>query len=235
MKYYCPNRNPHANHLQIIAKPRTCQYCNQRVIYWKCSCGAKVHFDPLDEGKYGDHRISCPETYGVNPYKKRYLREIKKISEWNFEKEFLDIIEDYKIIKNTGLTLQQLDKIYYCATCANTRLVDNTVISRNKRQYIWCQCGKEVILTIPVFGEYQLNYIQDKIRRGKQIILNYTNSLYDEIPVLIYFGSYIAPLLGSEDLMDFMFINYIYQRNLDKINSPQENKYQIFLHQMIGL
>jgi len=81
MKYYCPNRNPHAKHFQLIAKPRTCQYCGQRIIYWKCSCGAKVHFDPLDEDKYGDHRLSCPETYGKNPYKESQLKKIKQIPE----------------------------------------------------------------------------------------------------------------------------------------------------------
>ncbi len=235
MKYYCPNKNPHTTHFQIFAKPKTCQFCGQRIIYWECSCGAKVHFDPLDEGKYGDHRFSCPETYGKNPYKENQLRKIKEIPEWNYEKDFLDILNDYKIIKNTSLTLYQLDNYYYCGTCANLRPIDTTVINRNNKRYFWCQCGKQKLLTIPHFGEYQLNYIHTKIKRCKEIILNFTDSFYDEIPVLIYFGSYIVPFLNQEDIIDFMFINYVYRRNLDKIDSPSDYRYQMFLRQMIGL
>jgi len=139
------------------------------------------------------------------------------------------------MVKNTNFKFHHLNNYYYCGTCANIRPVDTTVINRNNKLYFWCQCGNQKLLTIPYFGEFQLNYIHNKIRRCKEIILNYADSFYDEIPLLIYFGSYIVPLLNQEDIIDFMFINYVYRRNLDKIKSPPDYKYQVFLRQMVEL
>lgn len=237
MKYYCPNRNPHFTHFQVVAKPRICEYCRQKIIFWKCSCGASVHFDPINEGKYGDHRLSCPETYGKNPYKKDIIRQIQRapIKEWNYEKEFIDILEEYKMFFNSSLPIYDLTNYYYCGNCATIRPIDSTMIHRNNKKYIWCQCGKQKLLTIPFFGDKQKDFVKKKVKHCKNIILNFNDQYYDNIPPLIYFGSQIALFLDQEDLITFMYINYVYQRNFEKIKTPPENKYQTFLREMIGL
>lgn len=237
MKYYCLNRNPHFTHFQVAAKPRNCKYCRQKIIFWKCSCGASVYFDPIDEGKYGDHRLSCPETYGKNPFKEDIIRQIQRIQikEWNYEKEFLDILEEYKMVFNTSLPLINLKKYYYCGNCATFRPIDSTVIRVNNKQYIWCQCGKQKLLTIPYFEDEQKDFFKEKIKQCEYIILNFIDQYYDSIPPLIYFGSQIASFLDQEDLITFMFINYVYQRNFEKIKIPPEYKYQTFLRKMIRL
>ncbi len=72
MNYKC--RNPHSTHFRDVAMPTKCTFCKQKVIYWKCSCGASAYLDPINEGKKGDHKLSCPETYGKNPYKRDIIR-----------------------------------------------------------------------------------------------------------------------------------------------------------------
>lgn len=237
MRYYCPNRNPHSTHIRIVAKPRICKYCGHKMIYWKCSCGASVNFDPLEEGKYGDHRFSCPETYEKNPFKTEAITQMKRvqIKEWDYESEFLDILEEYEMVFNTSLPLLSIKKFYYCGTCTTYRPIDSTIITRNGKNYIWCQCGKQKSLEIPFFGEKQVNFLTEKIRLCKRIILNYIDLHYNEIPPLIYFGSQITSFLEPEDSMTFMFINNVYQYNFEKIKTPPKSKYQIFLRKMIGL
>lgn len=34
------------------AYPKSCQYCEHRVIYWECYHGSKVHFDEDGSGKH---------------------------------------------------------------------------------------------------------------------------------------------------------------------------------------
>ncbi len=237
MKYYCPNRNPHRTHITLVSKQRICSYCRQKVIYWACSCGSSVHFNPLDEGKYGDHRFSCPETYGKNPFKREALNQVLKaqIREWDWENEFLDILEEYKMVSNTSIPLHYIKNYYYCGTCATYRPIDNTIIVKNAKNYIWCQCGKQKLLEIPFFGEKHINFLIEKIKLCNHIILNFNNQHYDEIPLLIYFGSQFASFLEQENVMTLMFINHIYQHNFEIFKTPPKYKYEIFLRKMIGL
>ncbi|KKM81879.1 hypothetical protein LCGC14_1325380 [marine sediment metagenome] len=237
MKYYCPNRNPHSTHITVTAIPTNCKYCRQNLVFWKCSCGASVYFDPINEGRYGDHRLSCLETYGKNPFKKDVIRKIQKfqIKEWNYEMNHLDILEEYKIVFNSSLSLHNLKKYYYCGNCATIKPIDHTIIQKNGKNYIWCQCGGLKSLEIPFFGEKHINFIRKKINLCKHIILNYIKHNYEEIPPLIYFGSQVTWLLERDDLLNFMFINYVYRRNFNKIKTPTEYKYQLFLRKMIGL
>ncbi len=59
---------------KLSSYPADCDRCGAKIIYFACSCGSKVYFDPYDEGDEGDGGVhDCANSLNLDLRSKRAL------------------------------------------------------------------------------------------------------------------------------------------------------------------